>query len=227
MAVAVVVPWRGGCPHREAAWDFISQRWRTFYAGWELVVGTCLDPWCKGLAVADALTRTDADVIVLADADVWCDGVDAAVEVVMARGGWAVPHWHVRRLDEASTVAVLDGAAFDETLTLSRDPYVGYPGGGLTVISRDLLSLAPIDPRFVGWGQEDQSAAAAWQTLAGKPWRSFPPLWHLWHPPAPRRDRRYGSGASERLWRRYRNANGKPPLMRQLLGEARELLAQP
>lgn len=220
MAVAVVVPWRpGGCPHREAAWRWLRQHWASTYPGWEVIEGGCPDgPWIKALAVRDALAHTDADVIVLADADVWTEGVAAAVDVVAARGGWAIPHWKVRRLDEASTGELLAGAWFGPGASLARRPYIGYPGGGISVLERELLDQAPLDPRFVGWGQEDQAAAAAWTTLGGKPWRGRDDLWHLWHPPQPG-PRPWGSPASAELWDRYRAAIGDAVQMTGLIAE--------
>ncbi len=224
MGVAVVVPYRASDPLREAAWRWLRIQWETAFPGWEIIEGACPDgPWVKALAVTDALERTNADVIVLADADVWTEGVAAAVDVVSARGGWAIPHWRVHRLDQAATHAVLSGSWFDESLACDEQ-HLGCPGGGMTVIERSLRERAPLDPRFIGWGQEDQAAGQAWETLGGKPWRSRDPLWHLWHPPQPRMNRRTGSPESADLRRRYRDAFAAPAAMAALIDEAREVL---
>lgn len=221
MDVAVIVPWRAGCPRREAAWRWLRHQWETAYPGWEVVEGTCpAGPWVKAHAVADALSRTSAELIILADADVWTEGVEAAVDVVLASGGWAIPHWRVHRLDQVATkLVLLGGSWFHEGLDCDRRPYVGYAGGGMTVIERGLLERAPLDPRFVGWGQEDQAAAAAWVTLDGKPWRGKDPLWHLWHPPQPDRPARVERATG--LLLRYQEATGTPERMRALLAESR------
>lgn len=219
MAVAVVVPWRPTDEHREEAWRWLGHQWETVYPGWEVVEGTCpVGPWVKAHAVANALTRTTAELIVLADADVWTEGVAAAVDVVGSDGGWAIPHWRVHRLDQTSTRTVLDGGWFHEDLACERRPYVGYAGGGITVIERGLLEQAPLDPRFVGWGQEDQAVAAAWVTLGGKPWRGREPLWHLWHPPQPDRPARVPRATG--LLLRYQEVNGNPARMSELIREA-------
>lgn len=224
LSVAVVVPWRGGCPHREAAWTWLRARWERTHLGWEVVEGTCPDgPWVKALAIADGLARTSADLIVLADSDVWCDDVKAAVDVVATRGGWAVPHFRVYRLTEQATREVLAGGPFGGRL--ARPWYVGFCGGGITVIERGLLDRVPVDPRFEGWGQEDQAAGYAWRTLGGEPWRpkGNADLWHLWHPPQPKMSRLYGSAQSRRLWRRYQQALRKPDAMAALISESHEV----
>jgi hypothetical protein len=105
--------------------------------------------------------------------------------------------------------------------TLEEKPYIGYAGGGIAAMPRATYADVPIDPRFEGWGQEDASWALALTRLVGRPWRGSAPLWHLWHPPQPRRERAIGSDANEELWLRYRRA--KPAdVMRELVDEARE-----
>ncbi len=155
--------------------------------------------------MADALSRTDADIIVVADADVACDGIQTAVEAVEAGAAWAVPHSRVHRLTEAATEAVLAGGQLEGD-TVDR-PYFGHPGGGLVVLPRTHYEACPIDPRFAGWGHEDDAWAIALTTMHGEPWRGTAPLWHLWHPPQERPSRREGSPESKALFRRYRHAS--------------------
>lgn len=222
MSVAVVVPWRDtGDGHRADAWSHIQRRWRSTYPDWELIEGRPPDgPWCKGLAVADGLARTSAGIIIAADADVWCDHTHLAVAAVADGARWAVPHWWVHRLDPDATGAVLAGGPLDGRL--DRPRYVGFAGGGITVIDRSLLEAVPIDPRFTGWGQEDQAANYAWTTLGGDPWRGTGDLWHLWHSPALKFSRQYGSPQSTALWRRYQRALRRPDAMSALIAETRE-----
>ena len=218
--VAVIVPWRETDEHRAAAWAHHRHRWRTAHPDWQIIEGRPpTGPWVKALAIADGLTRTDADILILADADVWCDGVALAVDQVAAGAAWAIPHHHVYRLTADATAAVLAGGPLGGRL--DRKPYRGFAGGGLTVIHRDLLERAPLDHRFVGWGQEDQAAAYSWHTLGGAPWRGRADLWHLWHPPQRRWSIQWGSQASHALWRRYRAANGNTDRMTALIAEAR------
>ena len=214
--VSVVIPWRGGCPHREAALGWVLARWRA--AGHKPVVGeTSTGPWCKARAVADALSRAAGDVLVVADADVWCDGIGDAIAAVLAGAPWAVPHGQVHRLDQAATATALAGCALAGRL--DQPPYRGFEGGGLSVLPRSLYDQVPLDPRYRGWGQEDESWALALRTLAGAPWRGTAPLYHLWHPPQDRESRRWGSPDARSLYRRYLAATGRPAVMRALLAE--------
>ncbi|WP_460859644.1 glycosyltransferase family protein [Nocardiopsis coralliicola] len=216
---AVIIPWRGGCPHREAALGWTAGRWNS--AGYEVVLGAMAGEWCKGAAVADALPALDADLLIIADADCWSDGIGAAVNAVRSGAPWSMPHGPVRRLTHAATLDVLGGAEPDPGMDLVQRPYAGWPGGGIVVVPRSLYVEAPFDPRFMGWSGEDESAAHAWATLAGPPWRGAAPLWHLWHPPQPRMSRRWGSPEARSLAGRYQAAAGRPDAMLGLIGEAR------
>lgn len=217
---AVVIPWAPGCEHRRAALSYVLRRWEE--AALPVVLGrTVADPWCKADAVADALRRTVADVLVVADADVWTDGVFEAIRRVERGAAWAIPHGNVHRLTLGATRSVLEGAPLTRTLPTDESPYRGFEGGGMVVLPRGLYDSSPLDFRFQGWGQEDEAWALALRTLAGYPWRGNAPMFHLWHPPQPRMSRRFGSDESRALYMRYRSAAGFESRMRSVLEGAR------
>lgn len=218
-SVSVLVPFRSddGGP-RDANWTFLRGQWEMHFPWWQVVEGHCPDgPWIKALAVRDALVRAGGDILCIADADVWTDGVEDAV-AALSMHRWAVPHTRVHRLSREASSDVLAGLPIEED-NLEEPVYTGVLAGGMTVIRRSLYEEAPLDPRFVGWGQEDWSAALAWRTLGGKPWRGLDDMWHLWHPPMPRKNRAVGSDESAALYRRYMNASYNPTKMRQILKE--------
>lgn len=212
----VVIPWRAGCPHRRAALGWVTARHedvgRTVHVGW------MSGDWCKARAVQNGMPRSG--VVVVSDADVWCDGLDQAIQAVEDGAPWAVPHTSVKRLDEASTAAVLDGGPLGGTLDQKR--YLGKAGGGIVVTTVDVWRSIPMDPRFVGWGQEDLSWAVALERLAGPMWRGDADLWHLWHPPQDRASRHHGTAGGVQLYRRYCKADHGQLLA--IAAEARQLL---
>ncbi|WP_433242482.1 hypothetical protein [Actinomadura nitritigenes] len=225
--MSVLVPWRPDGGHRDAAWAYLRDRWAREHPGWQIVEGRAPDgAWCKAAAVGSALARADGQLLVVADADVWTDGVAEAVEQVAAGAPWAIPHWHVNRLTPDATARVLAGGRLEGDIGKSRSlrwerlPYPGFPGGGMTVLTRELYVESPMDPRLLGWGQEDECWALALHTLAGAPWRGPDDLWHFYHPPQPRRSARWGSEESRRLYVAYRIASRNPAAMCELLAGA-------
>lgn len=221
MKVSVIVPYRPDGGPRDDNWEFLRSKWERLAPNWEVVTGCCETlEWVKAEAVADALTRARGDIIVMADADVWCEGIFRAVREVKNGVPWAIPHLTVHRLTERATRAVRNSDPID--LEFEEHPYEGVVGGGMFVMNREAYEQAPLDRRFRGWGQEDSAAGLAWTTLYGLPWRGIDPLWHLWHPPMKRDSRVIGSPESLGLWQEYRRANNNRRAMKQLVAEGVE-----
>lgn len=224
MNVSVLVPYRPDSPERDAAWAYVRQWWEREHPDWQIITGACPDgPWVKAEAVADALSRADGDLLVLADADVICHGVGAAVDAVRRGAPWAVPHRGVHRLAAAATTSVLAGGPLPDpgarpNRGVTVESYTGVAGGGLTALPRAAYERVPLDPRFLGWGSEDLAWSHALLVTYGGPWRGVAPLVHLWHPPASRMTRAVGSAESLRLLHRYR-ASPTPDRIAALLAE--------
>lgn len=217
--VAVVVPWRPGCPARERNWRWLRGRYEA--EGRRVVEAAAPPgPWSKGAALAPAIAECPADIIVQADADCFTDGLPDAIRAVEAGAPWAIPHDELHRLDERGTAAVIAGADWVDQ-SAAEAPYKGIEAGGVLIARRETLLELPVDPRFLGWGHDDESHAVALRTLAGDPWRGVAPLVHLFHPPQERMNRRRGSRASWDLRFRYVAARNDPAAMTSLIEEGR------
>jgi len=234
-SVGVVIPWyqKGPDPWRERALAHVRAWWDTAFPG-RVVLGTISSddgPWRKGLAVHRGIAELDAEIVVVSDADVICEGVDDAIaQISRFDVGWAIPHRMVCRLTADATTMLLQDNTYPPTPTRTgvtgphyAEVYPGAPGGGLVVLPRRLLEDVPIDPRFCGWGQEDYAWARALTMIAGHPWRGRFPLFHLFHEPQQRMSRGIGSSDSHRLWQRYHTAPNLP-VMLDLIEEARKAL---
>jgi hypothetical protein len=222
VSITVLVPWSDTGPERAAAWAWVRSRYES--AGLHVVTGhSDASGFSRTGAILDARGRTDADVLIVADADVWCDDVDELVAQAFVHG-WAIPNL-LYRLSAESTDQVLAGASW-RGLPLSTDnpqdsqPYRVHPAGTLLALTAETFDAAPPDPRFVGWGQEDDAWAITLRTLVGPPTRIPADVVHLWHPPQPRRTRVVGNEANVRLLRRYQRAQRRPDRIRALLEEA-------
>jgi hypothetical protein len=236
MATRVIIPWRRGCPYREAALSRVVLWWEGAYPGWTLTIGEYPGEsggWRKSMAIAAAGSFADDDIVIVSDADVVCEQVELGVEALRRahpRYLWAMPHRAVYRLTEHATRQAVDGSWWPSHAATQRQlqpylsrSYAAYSGGGIVILPGRILREVPMDPRFVGWGQEEHSWSLALSMLAGAPWRGHGSLWHLWHPPAPRLMPGIGSRDSIALWHRYRTAR-TPQAMRSLVAEARSAL---
>lgn len=216
METGVIIPWAGGCEHRQRALDFVT--------GWHSYPATLAEggePWSKGAAVNPAIRESDAEIIVVADADCVTEGLLAAIKAVELGAPWAIPHRLVYRLTQEGTDLFMASGEYPNPF--DRRQYTGIAGGGFVVARRETLLEAPMDPRFVGWGHEDEAWAMALTCLFGAPWRGDADLIHLWHPPQPRANPRKGSGEAWSLLLRYGAVRRKPKAMRSLLKEIHDL----
>jgi hypothetical protein len=221
--VAVVVPFRPGCPHRERAWAWLRQQYANFHPDFEVIEARApAGQWCKAAALNPAIEATEAEIIVQADADVWPFGLEEAIAAVRAGAPWAIPHQMVHRLDEQASEAVIAGGDWTRQ-RLEQASYCGVAGGGVLVARRETLLTVPLDSRFLGWGNEDESHAMALNTVAGERWRGTGDLIHLWHPPQVRPHRRRGSQESWDLRYRYSQAVDDPAAMAALIEEGRRV----
>lgn len=238
--VSVLIPWykrENPGQDYDQRWEtltHIHQWWGSHHPTWEIVVGEQSDaegPWRKGLAVHRALLKSTGDICVVADADVLCEGVAAAVdEIASLRHPWAVPHLWVFRLTQQSTRLVVEHGRYPPVPWRPgvsspdfTETYRGVPGGGIVVLPRQLLAEIPMDPRFEGWGQEDYAWARALTALSGHPWRGRSPLLHLWHEPQDRISRGVGSPEGYGLWQEYQRAAHRLAML-ELIDGARSAL---
>lgn len=219
--VQVIIPFCGGCSYREHALTWVLRQSR-----YDTVVALGGQPWSKGATLWPALRGSKADIIVLSDADVWTDGLGAAIQAVRDGAAWAMPHRYVFRLTRAATAAFMAGEAW-QAGELDRAPYEGVMGGGYVVARREVLLDVPVDPRFVAWGQEDEAHAMALTCIWGAGWRGMAPLVHLWHPPAPRLNHRIGSDESWQLRHEYARARCDRERMMSVLKDAHGSLGSP
>jgi hypothetical protein len=224
--VAVLMPYGGPVDQwRAQAFGYVLGWYAKHHPEWPIHVGRS-DPatWSKGAAVADAFTRSDADVLVVADADsiVAPEALCGAVAAAKVHG-WAMPHRFVYRLSTVATSEVYEGRPPSTEMELDRPLYRGVKAGGIVCLRHDVYeTVGGIDPRFEGWGGEDRSLEIALNTLVCRIPYGHGDLFHLWHPhPAP--DLR-GSPASEALVMRYREAHGDRAAIRALIEEFRCLI---
>lgn len=220
----VILPWRGGCEHRERARSFVVARYAAERPDWAVIEAECPPgAWSKSRAVAPALRTAENGAVIVADADCWSDGIDSAVRAVtVGAANWAMPHGIIYRLTEEGTDQFIrSGSTW--TGEVERRPYEGVWGGGIVVAHRDTLLDIPLDPRFEGWGGEDESWAVALECLAGPGYRIGADLIHLYHPrEVP--DTKWGTKANWQLRRRYGRAGRDPEAMRSLIKEAHATL---
>lgn len=224
--ISVLIPFGNETPWRKAALEHVRAWYGEVLEGPEIRLGFVAGQWCKARAVAQALKESTGSILVIADADCVTPGIAQAVRAVQQGAAWAMPHLKVYRFSQKATREIYRGASpgslTGRNIWLDQSPYKGYEGGGITVLRRNVYLDCPLDPAFMGWGQEDEAWALALNGLYGAPWRGRAPLYHLWHEKPPRLSRYAGSDASLDRLKRYKEVQPQGSWC-DLLAEARDL----
>jgi hypothetical protein len=218
VSVDIIIPWQDGCVYREMNLEWTLNQWND--RGYNPIVGyqPAGEPFTKAIAVANGLAKSDADVIVMTDGDLWVDTIFDSIADVEGGLPWSMPHHVINRMNPQATSRVLSGGHLGGPW--AQRPYRAVLGGGILAIRRDVYDDCPLDPRFAGWGQEDESWGIALRTLHPGGREARGDLWHLWHPPADRKNRRTGTNEGMQLRNRYALAKKQgPEVMRALMAE--------
>jgi hypothetical protein len=179
--VIVGVPWKPGCPHREASWSYVHAHLRRHV---ERVIVCNPDPFTRAAARNQAIAAVNpTDVVILHDADMIAPPIayqemhDLAAET----GRLVIGYHQYRPLDQHLTALALDGA--DPWRLHPRETTDGWSQGGIIAIRADAWTeVGGMDERFQGWGCEDWAFAHACSVLLGPNLRLSSPAVHLWHP---------------------------------------------
>jgi hypothetical protein len=205
----VIVPYRPDHGHRDKLWKHLKDQYWV-HQPYELVVGEHLSgPFNRSEAINQAADRP-WDVAVIADADTWVPAkqLHHAIELAEQSRRLVAAFNAVVELSQPCTENILIGrtslaGSFEATKVRTRDLETQ---SSMLVIHRDLWDrVGGFDPRFSGWGCEDNSFWKACDLHAGTEHVSGN-AYHLWHSPA----RGKGHGIEYRrnlnLWHRYETA---------------------
>lgn len=215
----VIVPYRADGGHRDRIWRHLQDH---YWGGlpYRIVVGSHDGGPFNRSAAINAAAAQPWEVAVIADADTWVPPAHLAEAVTTARrtGRLTAAFTAVIELDRPCTKAVLDGHVELTTLGVNRVRTAPLETqSSMLAIPRPLWdTIGGFDPRFVGWGGEDNAFWKAATLLGGQPHRIDGPAFHLWHPTTVRATSGPQYQANHSLWRCYARARTVPQLRRAM-----------
>lgn len=231
MKTSVIIPFESNNDvHRLRALQYIIDWWKDNF-DFEIIIGRS-DPYTKGSALHNGVNQTNAECLILSDADSFItpiENITKAVNFISSKPRWSVPYNRVYRFteEESEKWYSVSKSLVPDLKTkhnLTDHPYYPALGGGIVILHRELWDVVGgIDSRFSGWGGEDRSFGYALSTMHSHAVQMEGRLLHMWHPDqGPSQPM---SIKTESLYKRYRDAYRKPTKMKVLVDE--NILQQP
>lgn len=191
--VAVLVPRREDGGERDALWAWCRARWKRDLPNAQIVEGHHTDgKFNRSAAINDAAEMAgEWDTAVIIDSDVFLEEGQARLAVLASQklGQAVLPYTRRMLINKQGTDGMLSSpvSARPPTQRARPDPNRGHVSSVVVVPRAQWDQVGGFDPRFVGWGAEDDAFWAALKK-AGKPRRVPGAVWHLHHAPSPERN---------------------------------------
>lgn len=203
--ISLIVPFGCSDPEdqRQKNWKWLQAYWKAQLPGAEIIIGEDRDgkPFSKSVAVNDAASRAHGDIYVIVDADGYISAeavLYCATQIRQARNHghklWFVPYRNFFRLTAEASQRVLlsspkkpyqfSSPPPEDCVQRSAASQFGHRYGAMIQVmpKEAFWEVGGWDPRFRGWGGEDNSAMRAVDTLYW-PHKTLPiQVLHLWHP---------------------------------------------
>lgn len=225
MNVQVVIPYAQLNEHRDRLFRYVLE----FYDEIEMrvVLGTASNDGSSATfnhpkAINAAVEKSDADVLVICDADTLPSGdwMGAIEKVGLGIWPWSMPQRY-RKLGASATWRILEGSYGVEGAQDDECDWVGdgVSWAGFQIVRREsFLHMGGWDERFIGWGSDDTCFGLAMDTLVGKHVRFDGHAEHLWHPQTPDDSYRHANwGEQRKITEEYMEAAGDSESMAKVV----------
>lgn len=202
MSLDVLIPWGGDVddPWRSSAFAWLRQRYRVLLPHSTVLIGTSAqEPFNRSEARNNAFKASDADVLLVADADTVFqpDAIRGALRLIEDGAPWVIPYREqagyyslsqtatkriVERAPEDFVPEPIDEDDWEHKHASPSDPLPSW--AGMLVLPRTAWdAVGGYDEAFIGWGFEDNAFRAALDRRVG-PHRRVQNSYvlHLWHP---------------------------------------------
>lgn len=212
--LSVIIPWRNsGDQWRRQSWDWLLQRYQRLLPEADIFCGhDDSEPFNRSSTRNYLVDKSDGDILLIADADTVFhrEQIEVGIRKILNGASWVIPYAENRYYNvTADETALIWASPFESTIPELTDSsqwdHKITSWAGLLLVTREAFDLVGgYDPRFVGWGYEDNAFRAALDHRVGPHARVDSYALHLWHP-APE-DQCFGQphiNANRELYRLY------------------------
>lgn len=225
--LSIVIPWRAGTdPWRLKSFDWILNRYKLLYPEAELILADDgSEEFNRATFINAGATEASREFLLIADADTisFPEFVSGGLAKMKAGAPWVIPYGDqdYYNSDQASAEWIL-GRDTTENISPSQITWehkLKSWSGQVLIRTEDFESVGGFDPRFKGWGYEDNAFVATCDTLLGKHLRvDYGWTIHIWHPaPTATTWEQPNIDMNRALFAKYDLANGNFDEMQRLI----------
>ncbi len=175
----VVIPFQSDDSLRLTAYEHVRNYYRYEFPDWPVSVGRSPEPFSRAQAINQGVGQTDAEIVVVNDADTLVGPEQIRRAVAWAQGapGLVYAYTRYRRLGPDAVIDTYKDVPYGE----AKWQMESAPSQSVVAIRRsDFWEIGGMDEQFVGWGYEDCEFAD--RAARYVPIRRVPgDLYHIWH----------------------------------------------
>lgn len=215
--LSVVIPWRAGDDRREQIFKWIWDRWNTLCPEAEIIqADSGSQPFHRGESRNQGAHESSRPILCFADADTTFnrEQIERAVALIDEGAPWVLPYGRNEyyNLTEADSDTLLSSPV-DVSVEAPADwEFRVESWAGVLLVPRDHFDVVHgYDPRFCGWGGEDNAFRLALDVMVGGHTRlAFDHVCHIWHPRGDAGFEQPDWPRNARLLRQYARAKSAP-----------------
>lgn len=189
--LSIVIPWRPGSDSsRQRIFDWVFERYRLLFPGAEIVIADDgSEEFNRSTFINHGVEQATGEFLLIADADtvsfpVW---IDEAIKEIKLGAPWVIPYSEDGYVDTdkrggRKILSCPPDKDIDPYSVTFQDRLKSW--SGQVVIRRDdFWKVGGFDPRFKGWGYEDNAFVECCDTILGPHERLTSGYTiHIWHP---------------------------------------------
>lgn len=187
--LSILVPWRGGDPDREGAWEYIQGYWQGIEPDLpfkiEVIEGrdSGVGPFNCSAAINDAFKVASGKYVAIYGADCLPSAtslIETWYRLHHKGDPWVPMYNRVEYFDKTGSEEIYNGA-FPGTIVPDPKLSVPFQTAFLAMPRSVYKATGGHDERFVGWGAEDAAFRRVLHVLFGDQYSINLPMHCLWH----------------------------------------------
>lgn len=184
--ISFIIPYKSCNNERDTIFDWVRKRIISLFPYSEKIVCEYKkNPFSRGRAINQGVSKATKDILILLDADIIFDKnvIYKSIELLQ-NNSWVIPYNEYCTVTSSDSQRILNCES--DIDTEEAKPFKAciftHTLGAISIIKRkDFIKIGGFDERLEGWGFDDNVFAHKADTIIGKHVRLDGQIYHLYH----------------------------------------------